>query len=528
MARSDSPETDSPQQVQFRTFRDDLRNRTGASDAEITEAWDAQRRKPGTTTEIIPEFKNPSQDTGSKSPLQTVTETPAFRQANVSEKVRMLNDADPQRFGMWTDKRKKEFVESRFPSPPMNLRGETEKGFGTANEILGRSREEMNRRLLPPNPHPLARLAVNMINPVPGSLPQAAMLATGPGVRALGAATPGIRAGVTGALDAALGYAEGGPMGALLGGLGGAAAGGTAAGIEKLGQPSRLAKGMRKTKDFAFETGSPSVKEYIENTVKKDPEILLTNKGLAGLRAAASTNADKIVKLISQNAGPVQVRLPKIPNQLAKSYDFPLVNVGTAKQPRLIPAGTFEDADKFRRALRKDKDLTWRYVEGQMLGQADAAAPQAFKGETARLYQLMKQQYLMDNEVIRFVSGAQKVRQKMTFGGINPTDFPQAADITKALTKGKEVAVPGAVEAVAGAIHPESGFGVYHLGKGLKDILKRKPAIMSKVKPAPGPGVKLGTRLMGDVFSALPGVPRFPDDQGGSAAAAAEQYAQGK
>ena len=116
--------------------------------------------------------------------------------------------------------------------------------------------------------------------------------------------------------------------------------------------------------------------------------------------------------------------------------------------------GSFENMDKLRVWLRGRQDPAWRNVMDEMVFAADMHANSLGTTPAGQAYRSALKMYATDKRLMDVVQGIQDIRSKGIIGGVNPTDFPEAQKITDLALKKGETAIPGAIEAAAGATHP--------------------------------------------------------------------------
>lgn len=403
---------------------------------------------------------------------------------------------------------------------PEGLKGLVQQGFSAADQFLKQARAGTTRMMTQtPQGQPAmgqgGNIAANLLNPVPGSLPQAGMLLTGP-TAGLVARGPLARGAVTGGLDALLGGVEGGPLGAVLGGVGGALSGAGASGVSKLGQPSRGMRALQQTKQMGLKYGSPEVQQWLRGMQEQE---LTRGSALKGLQDAASKGIEDILGHVKTTLPPNQrVTVAGLDPRIIARYNASQTD--TSKHLAGVTGqfgGTdiiapFEVMDGFRTWLRGRGDPAWRNVMDEMVLTADLHANSLGNSPAGQAYRAALKQYALDKRLLDLVGGIQDVRSKGILGGLNPTDFPEAQNITDLALKGKGQQALGAAEVAVGSAHPGM-FGTLHMLRGAKKLVggSGKQPIEGPLKPPPGPVRKALAETGAGAVGALPGVPRLPE-----------------
>lgn len=306
--------------------------------------------------------------------------------------------------------------------------------------------------LLLPTPATAAGAAAGAIPFAGGRIAQAGKrIATGAGL-----------GGILGAGKALLTGEEVAPetaVGALGGGVGGLAAGATKAPLmpnKATQQATRGAQALLKGEEW-----SPNVRSLIN---EKDPASLYSRHTLASMQQRASGNIRNTLDALEQSH-PGGVPIPSAH----------LAIPGLPQSP-IAPTMSIKEAQGLIKDLRKQGKTSEAFqIERDLVnGLGQTAGPQ---------YRATMDQYARDARLIDYVTGVQK-RVKLP-GGVNPQDFPAAAQAEKALGGGSNQSA--GYHAGMFLAHPTSPYGIAHGVGSLGAMMGKGPVDPAKITPPMGP-----------------------------------------
>ena len=357
------------------------------------------------------------------------------------------------------------------------------------NREMGEVRESVGRFISkaltggPGKPETLGtRFASSVLNPVPGSMGDAALMvvdpliAVGPGGiarKAVGtAALHGTKEALEGRgpLDIAKGAAVGGAFGGVAGAARNLATGGSAA--------RRL-----------FATGN-AIEEYASEPVvravagwRQDPFRFTAENTLRRMQRGASAQIQTVWDAIAAEVPTHhRVALTSVPpSQRNAVYRHVQGREGEAGpvgamieglEGGTAPAIPIEQAMRVRNRLKGDDNPLWHDVERDILNSLPDTLKDRYRGSL--------RQYARDQAVIDQVRGIQELRRLPT-SGRNPTDFPMLVPTEGARTGGSGSPL---YHFAAGLTHPTSPWGGLHLAEGTRRLVRRADPLITYTPPS--------------------------------------------
>jgi hypothetical protein len=446
------------------------------------------------------------------------------------------------------------------PSPivtgtlPQTIQQAGGRGYERVNAALAELRRrsgEFLTRGIPPEAE-TARWLTDVLNPVPGSVPQAAMLAgsealggipivgraTIPRILAqrtvegagLGAAVHGVDAAIRGR-DVGESVLQGTGAGSLTGLLRGT---GESFAQARLNAQTRAAlRGLDYLKS-ELKVSKP-VRDVLDTS---DPSKLFSRRTLDEMKSRASKLFQSALDRISGDAHAatggraIQYRLANVPepppNPAAPDRVGKVRGVNWSPQPGATGRATatnyptltnakslVEDGQKLIAALREvGEESLARQAELDIMQHLETLQP-----GLGQRYGVMVRQFANDHGLIRYVEGIQQMTTLR--GGVNPADMGATARAEKEFAGGKvdKRAVDAAYNLLLAGSHPTSFYGAGHTVGALRDLTRPLKIDPTKVTLSPGVirqivsgfgnvGSRLGAARVGEATAPGPDEPK--------------------